>query len=241
MATRAMIDGYRHYCDRDGNYYPSVTTILSRTATEKSKRSLQSWAEKNPGAREEAATRGTAVHACVEDWIRGKQPDPGLYGNFWEGIERYLEPYEEFLWSERPLRPEWKHCVADDGVARVWHPSGYAGCPDVIARRNDLTVLLDLKTSNQPYCRWFPKDTQNRSQFTGHMKFKKCAMQLAAYAAAIEHTCGQPVDILGILVATPDTTQIFYLTAMERRKAELAWGRKIKEYYKLIQEEAIAS
>lgn len=243
MPVRVTIDGFRHYLDTEGNPYPSVTTVLSRTASEKSKKSLQTWAESNPGAREEAAERGTIIHACVESWIRGEDPQPpDAYAPYWDGVSKHLEPYEEFLWSERPLIPEWSHTVGDDGIARVWHPSGYAGCPDVIAVRNGLTGLLDLKTSVRPYHRWFPKDKKNRIAFSGYMKFRKCGMQLAAYSKAIEHTCGHRIDFLGILVSTPETTQIFYIDDYERQKFELAWARKLAEYHEIVRaEKALAS
>ncbi|WP_126146865.1 hypothetical protein [Synechococcus elongatus] len=237
MATRISIDGYRHYYDAEGNPYPSVTTVLSRTASEKNKKALQSWAEKNPGGMEAAASRGTAVHACVEAWIRGVDPDPGPYADYWDGLDRYLEPYSEFLWSERPLVPEWSHTVGDDGIARVWHPSGYAGCPDIVAKRDGLVGLLDLKTSVRPYRRWFPSDKKDRQAFSGYMKFRKCSMQLAAYSRAIEHTCNQRIDFVGILVATPEMKQCFILDDLERQKYELAWARKLEEYQKLVEVE----
>ncbi|WP_338442389.1 hypothetical protein VZG28_05290 [Synechococcus elongatus IITB4] len=235
MPTRITIDGYRHYFDLEGNPFPSVTTVLSRTASEKSKKSLQSWAEKNPGGMEEASARGTAIHACVEAWIRGVDPDPGEHGAYWQGLDKHLERYSEFLWSERPLVPEWGHTVGDDGIARVWHPSGYAGCPDIIAKRGGLVGLLDLKTSVRPYHRWFPRDKKDRTAFSGYMKFRKCATQLAAYSKAIEHTCQQPVDFVGMLVSTPEITQCFILDGQERQKYELVWAQRLAEYQRLVE------
>ena len=60
--------GYRKYlCS--GMYLPSVTTVLSATETEKSKKGLQQWQLNNPGALQAAAARGTAIHKCCEDYL----------------------------------------------------------------------------------------------------------------------------------------------------------------------------
>ena len=62
--------GYRKYlCS--GLYLPSVTTVLSATESEKSKKGLRTWNTNNPGALEAAAARGTAITKCCEDYIRG--------------------------------------------------------------------------------------------------------------------------------------------------------------------------
>jgi hypothetical protein len=63
--TRFEIDGVRYYyTDRADKAYPSVTAILSRTASEASKKALLTWNERNPGGREAAAARGTAIHSA---------------------------------------------------------------------------------------------------------------------------------------------------------------------------------
>ena len=65
-------------------YLPSVTTVLGSTESEKSKAGLRQWQQKNPGALQAAATRGTAIHKCCEDYIRGIPVDcPDEYKSFW--------------------------------------------------------------------------------------------------------------------------------------------------------------
>ena len=73
-ATRFEINGERHYRtgDQPDKAYPSVTTILSKCATESSKKALKNWILKNPGGSAAAAKRGSAVHQASEDYIRGK-------------------------------------------------------------------------------------------------------------------------------------------------------------------------
>ena len=68
--TRLSIDGSRHYKTPFGAL-PSVTTILS--ATQGNKASLERWNKKNPGKKEEAARRGTAVHSRMEHYLLGER------------------------------------------------------------------------------------------------------------------------------------------------------------------------
>ena len=61
--------GHRKYlCS--GIYMPSVTTVLSATESEKSKAGLRTWQQNNPGALEEASTRGSAIHLGCENYLR---------------------------------------------------------------------------------------------------------------------------------------------------------------------------
>ena len=86
--------GYRKYlCS--GLYLPSVTTVLSATETEKSKKGLRTWQQNNPGALEAAAARGSAIHKCCEDYIRGLPIDcPDEYQPFWNGMSQYLDWFD---------------------------------------------------------------------------------------------------------------------------------------------------
>ena len=68
--TRLTINGSRHYKTPFGSL-PSVTTILG--ATQGSKAALERWNKKNPGKKEQAARRGTAVHARMEHYLLGEK------------------------------------------------------------------------------------------------------------------------------------------------------------------------
>ena len=61
------IDGSRRYLTPDGGKLPSVTTILSATASEEKKASLENWRKRVGYAKAqeittEAAGRGTRMH-----------------------------------------------------------------------------------------------------------------------------------------------------------------------------------
>ena len=166
--------GYRKYlCS--GLYMPSVTTVLSATESAKSKASLKTWQQNNPGALEEASTRGSAIHLGCENYLRGLDPGvPDEYLPFWNGISQYLDWFDVLHWSERPLRPDWNHLRSDDReVAYVWSTEHlYAGCPDLIGEIGGVRVIADFKTSNAPYHSSFPA-RGDRIGFGGFRKYTK--------------------------------------------------------------------
>ena len=237
LPTRYEANGIRYYRagDNPSKSYPSVTAILGKTASEAAKKALHTWSLKNPGGKEAAAERGTSIHAACEAYIRGLPVHvPDAYLPFWRGLAQHLDKYDAFLWSEKPLRPEWKHCVGEDGISRLWsHQFGYSGCPDLIGVRNGVTILVDFKTSNGPYCRWYPKE-QDRSMFGGWRKYHKCSLQLAAYALACKETLGITIDAAQILVSTSEIDQSFLLHGDELERARITWLQKVALFYELI-------
>jgi len=241
LATRFEVNGERHYRtgDKPDKAYPSVTTILGKCASESSKKALKNWILKNPGGSAAAAKRGSAVHAAAEAYIRGKEIEiEEEYLPFWDGISQHLDKFDSFIWSEMPLRPEWKYCTGEDGISRVWsHKYQYCGCPDLVGIRNGTYIIADFKTSNQPYSRYYPRGKEDRSRFTGWNKFNKCAMQLAAYAQALDETLGINIDCAQIIVSTPEIDQSFIITQEELERYRVKWLQKIRRYQEIKAEE----
>ena len=204
--------GYRKYlCS--GMYLPSVTTVLSATETEKSKKGLLTWQKNNPGGLEAAAARGTAIHACCEDYLRGLPVNvPEEYRAFWNGMDQYLDWFDVIHWSERPLRSDWNHLRSDDKeVAFVWSTEyKYAGCPDLIGEIGGVRVIADFKTSTGPYSNVFP-ERGDRVGFGGFRKFQKCAQQMAAYRRALKERTGFQCDAALVIVTTEETTQGIFI------------------------------
>ena len=223
--------------DGTDRYAPSVTTVLGAVASEKSRRALESWCEKNPGAKEEACNRGTHIHEQCERYLRGLPLtlDP-KYADYWRGMEEHLSKVEDLLWSERPMRPEWRSItVAGDGMPRIWSSKYlYSGTPDLVYRRRGLTILGDYKTSSGPYCRMFPKDETDRSKFTGWMKYQKVGKQLAAYAIAFEETLGIKVDACQVLVSTSDLTQNFFIQGTEFDKFKRKFLENVNTFWGMM-------
>ena len=247
-ATRVSINGRRHYSTPlPVNFAPSVTTILSETASEANKRKLEMWSKANPGVKEAAAERGTAIHYGMEQYLKGnKEPNiPEEYQDFWCGMPPILDQFQEVLWAETPVDPKFDFTVGADDVARVWgcdaDGRAWAGAPDIIGVVNSKLTLADLKTSVKPYSRNWPKDLEKgsvewRDLLGGHLKFKKCCKQLAAYDIAIEQTLGMTVQQAAILVSTPTRTQVFKISRNFLNMLREDWYKILVEYYNQVEE-----
>lgn len=239
--TRLSIDGSRHYKTPFGAL-PSVTTILS--ATQGNKAALERWNKKNPGKREEAARRGTAVHSRMEHYLLGERdfPKDEIVDPFWKGLPEKLDKFENVIWAENPVQDDYGWTIGGDGISRVWHPGadegethGWAGAPDIIATYQGKVVLGDLKTSNGLYYGKWPGPDTPRDEYgmrrAGFVKYQKCCMQLAAYHLAIEHTIGIKPDIHMILVATTERAQVFAIQGRTIEKYKEKWLQTVNKYY----------
>jgi hypothetical protein len=246
-AARITLNGKRHYTTPlSTGPAPSVTTIIGETASEANKRKLEMWSKANPGVKEAAAERGTAIHYGMEQYLKGnKTPDiPSDYQDFWAGMPAILDQFQEILWAESPVVEKFNFTVGNDDVARVWgcddDGRSWAGAPDIIAVANNKLTLADLKTSVKPYSRKWPKDLEKgspewRDLLGGHMKFKKTCKQLAAYDIAITQTLGIRVQQAAILVSTPVRTQVFKISRRFLDSLHEDWYKIVAEYYAQIE------
>lgn len=214
----------------NGGFYavPGVTSILAAIAPPEEKQRLEEWRQRELDAGRDpnaARERGTRVHGQLENHIRSGSIDAASEedADYFSGLERYLDPFVEFLWNERPLKRGWDHVwSAPEGdphrLARVWNTTwGYGGTPDVIAVRKGGTVVLgDLKTSTRPYYRPSGSAVPAHQQVS-FKKYKKAVRQLCAYKMAIEETLELEVHALQILVALPEKgkAQQFYIQGAE--------------------------
>jgi len=240
-STRVEINGSRHYRTPFGPL-GSVTTILSATGGNKA--ALERWAAKNPGGREAAAARGTLCHAYMERYLLGERDFPieETVEPFWRGLPEKLDNFERVIWAENPVGDNFNWTIGGDGISRVWHPGvvegkvhGWAGAPDIVAEWKGKTVLGDLKTSNNLYFGKWPGSDTPKNEYgmrrAGFMKYSKCCMQMAAYAMALEHTCGIKPDILMILVATVERPQVFAIQGATIEKWKGKWLEAVEKYY----------
>ena len=245
--ARITINGKRHYhTPFVTGPAPSVTTILSETASEANKRKLEMWSKANPGVKEQAAERGTAIHYGMECYLKGdKNPEiPEEYADFWQGMPAILDQFDEVLWAETPLLDKHQFALSNDGVGRVWGQDeegrAWSGSPDIIAVVGGKLTLADLKTSVKPYSRKWPKDSEKGSQewrdlLSGHLKFKKCLKQLAAYDLGITQTLGMKVQQAAVLVSTPLRTQVFKISRKYLDSLHTDWFKLVEEYYLQIE------
>jgi hypothetical protein len=225
---------------------PSVTTILSQTASEANKQKLEMWSKNNPGVKEAAAERGTAIHYGMECYLKKIEHEvPGEYAEFWTGMPGILDQFDEVIWAESPLLEKHQFTVGSDDVARVWgcddEGRAWAGAPDIIGVVGGKLTLADLKTSVKPYSRKWPKDLEKgspewRDLLGGHMKFKKCILQMCAYDIAITQTLGMTVQQAAILVSTPIRTQVFKISRNYLNVMHEKWYKLVAEYYAQVEE-----
>ena len=245
--VRITLNGRRHYTTplKQGAA-PSVTTILSQTASEANKQKLEMWSKNNPGVKEAAAERGTAIHYGMECYLKKIEHEvPGEYAEFWTGMPGILDQFDEVIWAESPLLEKHQFTVGSDDVARVWgcddEGRAWAGAPDIIGVVGGKLTLADLKTSVKPYSRKWPKDLEKgspewRDLLGGHMKFKKCILQMCAYDIAITQTLGMTVQQAAILVSTPIRTQVFKISRNYLNVMHEKWYKLVAEYYAQVEE-----
>lgn len=253
--TRLTLHGLRHYvCNGVPRPLPSVTSILSATQTEETRKKLAKWNELNPGVAEKAAERGSWIHNAVENYIRGLRVEPPHnYQPYWDDMPPKLDELLDggtVLWSEKPYnKPMWNKYVGEDGVGRLHYYDdamdiGYAGCPDIIYKdKNGETVLGDFKTSVGPYSSRFPSskvgmpENLRKALISGVFKLKKTQLQLAAYKLAAESCLGITINKTQIIVSTPEpdySVQVFTFSENEVGKHSEGWLEILKSFYAQI-------
>lgn len=256
--TRLVLKGLRHYnCAGIPKPLPSVTSILSATQNEETRRKLAHWNLSNPGALEKAAERGTWIHSATENYIRGLEVNPpNEYRPYWDGMPAKLDELLEgakVLWSEAPYNaPQWNKYMGEDGIGRLHYydkhtEHGYAGCPDLIYKdANGEVVLADFKTSTSPYSLNYPKAKSSippeikKALIGGVFKAKKTTLQLAAYTLAAETCLGLRVDKTRIIVSTPlpeFSVQVFSFSRAQLDKHTEQWLEVVKDFYEKFNKE----
>jgi hypothetical protein len=162
----------RFYMHEDGNYYPSVTTILDAYPKGPEYYAwLKKTGEDSDAVRDEAGRRGSIVHQLTELFDSGEEVtlmNEQGYISYkmveWAMFERYIEFRRRF-----PLE------IIHTELNLVSPELGFAGTLDRVIEMNGRRILLDIKTSNSIYPSYW--------------------LQLAAY----KELYGEPIDEVGIL------------------------------------------
>ena len=250
--TRLTLNGLRHYnCAGIPVPLASVTSILSATQSEATRKKLAHWNNLNPGLADKAAERGTWIHGATENHVRGLVVKPPReYEPYWKDLPEKMDELLEggkVLWSEKPYnQPQWSKYVGEDGVGRIhyYDPTtqhGWAGCCDIIYRdMNGEIVLGDFKTSTGPYSYKFPNKSANlndktrKALISGVYKLKKPQLQLAAYKIAAESCLDLKINKTQIIVSTaiPNfSVQVFTFGKEVVEKNEAQWRQIVRQYY----------
>jgi hypothetical protein len=134
------------YYKRNGEYYPSVTYVLSYYPKGKF---FEDWLKKVGYSSEyivkKASEEGTQVHEMIEEYLNGEEmnflsPTGSLLydPNVWQMFLRFVEWWETY----KPTLIETEvHLFSDE-----WR---VAGTCDLICEINDELWVIDFKTSNQ--------------------------------------------------------------------------------------------
>ena len=182
-SSRSLVEGNRHY-DVSNEILPSVTTILQATQSDEKRASLAKWRQKvgeneAEKIRDEAATRGTAMHEFLEMHLRGNKlldlSDEGLAARNMARIiiEQGLKDAEEIWGSEVTL----------------FYPGLYAGQTDLCGIYSGRESIIDFKQTNKPKKAEWIEDY---------------FLQLAAYAMAHDVIYGTCIDQGVILMCSKD-------------------------------------
>ncbi len=211
-SSRSLIEGNRHY-DVSNEILPSVTTILQATQSEEKAASLARWKSK-VGEKEaervknEAASRGTAMHQFLEYYIQNKKlldlTDEGREASSMGQaiIENGLKDLEEIWGSEVTL----------------FYPGLYAGQTDLCGIYTGRESIIDFKQTNKPKKREWIEDY---------------FLQLAGYAMAHDVVYKTCVDQGVVLMCSKDGFfQKFTSTGKEFTRYKHKFLSKVDEYYK---------
>lgn len=176
----------RRYAAPDGKTYPSVTTVLSILSEE----SIRKWRER-VGEEEankishRASTRGTAVHAIIEDYINN--------------VENYQQKYlpnilDNFLTVKGILDTRIGDVYAQE-AALYSDYLGLAGRVDCVGVFDGKLSIIDFKTA---------KKAKRRDWITNYF------IQESAYAIMFEERTGTPITQLVTIIAVDnDDPQVF--------------------------------
>ena len=163
------------YYQRNGEYYPSVTYVLSYYPKGKF---FEDWLKKVGYSADyivkKASEEGTQVHEMIEEYLNGKELKflehgrPMYDPNVWQMFLRFVEWWEEY----NPTLIEAEvHLFSDE--LKV------AGTCDLVCEINGELWVIDFKTSN-------------------HLQ-TTYDLQTAMYAKCFEECFGKKVDRTGIL------------------------------------------
>ena len=168
------------YYRRNGNYYPSVTHVLSSYPKGKY---FEDWLKKVGYSAEwivkKAAEEGTLVHEMIEDWLNGKEitflydnGNPKMPAHVWQMFLRFVDFWETY----NPTLIEAEVHLFSDKIK-------VAGTCDLVCE-----IEIDGKME-----RWIIDfKTSNHLQTTYDL-------QGAIYAQCYEECYGKKIDRVGVL------------------------------------------
>jgi hypothetical protein len=161
---------------RNGEYYPSVTSILNYFPKNQFFHNwLKDVGHNSDVIASKAAAEGTQVHNAIESFLNGNEiPWINEYGEAQYSLDvwKMILKFAEFWNTHKPELVTTEYHLFSDAHK-------FAGTADLIVKINNQLWLIDIKTSN--------------SLHTSH------DLQLAAYAIAWNETHDNLIERTGIL------------------------------------------
>ena len=138
-----MVDGKRVYATPDGEYYPSITTVIGNNA--KKQAGLAKWRarvgkEKAAAISSRSASRGTKFHSITEDYLNNELD-----------IEKYKDSPLPVVMFEQTKK-------TFDRIVNIYLQEAFlysrhlevAGRVDLVAEFDGELSIIDFKTSAEP-------------------------------------------------------------------------------------------
>lgn len=215
MINQIQTETGRHYQTPSG-LFPSVTTVLGATKSEKEREHLQKWQHKmdrihglgGGNIQQQAARdRGNAIHEAIAVTIFGLYNAETLItpelAPYWESVKPIVKAIKNPGYCE--------HAVYHGGLK-------YAGTLDLIADWQGKTTIIDWKTSQR---------TKKLAWINDYI------LQITAYAKAYEWMHGVPIEQSLIVIATPEKAQLFQFDTAEIEQHFEQWKTRLDNYYSL--------
>ena len=210
-SMRSLINDERHY-EVGTEKLPSVTTILSATASDEKRESLAKWKAKVGDVEADrikntAATRGTAMHSHLEYHLNGQ----GLLDLSDEGQAARSMAQTIIDKGLGDLQEIWGNEVV------LYYPDLYAGQTDLCGIYQGRDSIIDFKQSNKP-----KRDEWIIDYY----------LQGAAYATAHDYVYNTNIEQIVVLICTPDNFfQRFIVNGDRFRHYKSEWLKRVDRYY----------
>ena len=196
---------------REGNYYPSVTSVLNYFPKNQFFHAwLKDVGHNSDIIASKAAGEGTQVHQAVDAFLNGAEITwIDEFGNAKYNLDvwRMILKFADFWNTHKPelIATEY-HLFSDEHK--------YAGTADLVVRMFDNIWLLDLKTSNSLHTSY--------------------DLQLAAYATAWNETHDEKVTHTGILWVKANTRSEGKGDKIQGKGWELKFVNDIEKNFKMF-------
>ena len=224
---RKTVNGQRVYATPDGNALPSVTTILEATKPQEKRQALANW-RKRVGERQaqqittEAASRGTKMHAYLENFAKSQQFPPTPQN-----------PFHRVSWhmADLVINNGLKHCNELWGVeVPLYYPGIYAGTTDCAGVHAGDESIIDFKQTNKEKRREWIEDyfLQLAAYMLAHNELHKTAIN-----KGVIMMCVKPeIDEQGNLTSEPKY-QEFIMEGTDVERYKNLWWDRVSEYYRI--------